>query len=539
MTSNLITDLKPHLALVTGASGGIGRATCLALASLGCSIAVHYHTAEDKATALVKELKDKGVRAEAFKADLTNYDEVRSLHTEVVSSLGHPTILFNNAGLTLKSGIKKITEISIDEFEHTWKANCGSAFLMTQLCLPEMEKRGWGRVIFCSSVAGSSKSALHGLVHWLAGAYATSGVTINGVAPALIQETTMLPGNNEELAKKIPIGRLGFPDEVAETVLWMVKTGSTPPPLQSSKPDQAFTATSTSADISHHAFPAMQLSITLLSILLSLLSLGFTLPSNRTRFGLIGHELQNEPPAQSDLTTLNVETSTEAPNRLPTTGTLSHTVTRVHTVIETIRTTATIQACTEETSMCLHTHSANGSDIVHTRPCAPTGMPLAPSSSNNSAVADSVPMCAHTHTESGTAVFSHTIACSLIGGFQDKWQTEEPAFTPTTCKTCTTLTSTITQVESGVTSLATTTKTINPVCPTCDWSIVRETYTVRGPLNTITYTTEVWRTPQTTAPALAPGTPMTTISLVLPNISKTVYFTRPADPSSAPGSESA
>lgn len=188
MASNLTTDLRPHLALVTGASGGIGKSTCLALAALGCSIAVHYHSSEDKATDLVKELTDKGIRAEAFKADLTKYDEVcrrisritphfinpavsrslshlhnktlaynhqvRKLHAAVVSTLGHPTILFNNAGLTLKSGIRKITDISIEDFEHTWKANCGSAFLMTQLCLPEMEKQGWGRVIFCSSVAG-------------------------------------------------------------------------------------------------------------------------------------------------------------------------------------------------------------------------------------------------------------------------------------------------------------------------------------------------------------------------------------------------
>ncbi len=75
--SILLTDLRPHLALVTGASGGIGKATCLALASMGCSIAVHYHSSGDKATALVEELKQKGVRAEAFKANLTNYDEVQ------------------------------------------------------------------------------------------------------------------------------------------------------------------------------------------------------------------------------------------------------------------------------------------------------------------------------------------------------------------------------------------------------------------------------------------------------------------------------
>lgn len=77
MPSNLTTDLRPHLALVTGASGGIGKATCLALADLGCSIAVHYYSSEDKATALLKELKEKGVRAEVFKADLTDYDQVR------------------------------------------------------------------------------------------------------------------------------------------------------------------------------------------------------------------------------------------------------------------------------------------------------------------------------------------------------------------------------------------------------------------------------------------------------------------------------
>lgn len=74
--SVLVTDLRPHLALVTGASGGIGKATCRSLATLGCPIAVHYHSSTEAANALVEELKGKGVKAEAFKADLSKYDEV-------------------------------------------------------------------------------------------------------------------------------------------------------------------------------------------------------------------------------------------------------------------------------------------------------------------------------------------------------------------------------------------------------------------------------------------------------------------------------
>ncbi|OAP54724.1 hypothetical protein AYL99_11172 [Fonsecaea erecta] len=233
----LTTDLSSHLALVTGATGGIGKATCLALAHLKCSIAVHYHSASDTAESLVAQLKGMNVRASAFRADLSSYDETRALHASVVRELGHPTILFNNAGSTMGlSRIKDVSEVSVEDFEKTWRANCGTAFLLTQLCLPKMIEAGWGRVLFCSSVAGftggvvgphyaSSKSALHGLVHWLAGAYAKSGVTINGVAPALIEETKMLPGGSSELSAKIPIGRLGKPEEIAETVLWIVKTG--------------------------------------------------------------------------------------------------------------------------------------------------------------------------------------------------------------------------------------------------------------------------------------------------------------------------
>jgi 3-oxoacyl-[acyl-carrier protein] reductase len=202
-----LNDLSSHLALITGCTGGIGQATSRSLAALHCSIAVHYNSASQDANNLVTELRDKyDVRAETFQADLSSYDGTRSLHKAIVEKMGHPTILFNNAGTTgPKTGVKTLDEISVESFESTWRTNCGSAYLLTQLCLPAMVEAKFGRVIFCSSVAGftggvvgphyaSSKAALHGLVHWLAGYYAKTGVTVNGVAPALIEDTKMLPG---------------------------------------------------------------------------------------------------------------------------------------------------------------------------------------------------------------------------------------------------------------------------------------------------------------------------------------------------------
>ena len=150
----LVTDLRGRLALVTGATGGIGSATCRALALLGCSVAIHYNSAASAAQDLIIELRKQNVAAECFQADLSEYNNVRLLHKQVTEKMGSPNILFNNAGITVKHGVKDIAEVSIEMFENTWRANCGSAFLLTQLCLPDMETVGWGRVIFCSSVAG-------------------------------------------------------------------------------------------------------------------------------------------------------------------------------------------------------------------------------------------------------------------------------------------------------------------------------------------------------------------------------------------------
>lgn len=157
----LTTDLSSHLALVTAATGGIGKATSLALGRLGCSVAVHYNSAADTAASLVSTLQSMGVRAASFRADLRSYAETRDLHAAVVAEMGHPTILFNNAGLTMgKIGVKDIGEVSVDEFEANWRANCGTGFLLTQLCMPKMVEGRWGRVVFCSSVAGFTGGAV-------------------------------------------------------------------------------------------------------------------------------------------------------------------------------------------------------------------------------------------------------------------------------------------------------------------------------------------------------------------------------------------
>lgn len=237
MTSQDSKSLKGKLALITGCTGGIGYATAIALGRLGCSIAVHYNSAEAKANELVKELEANhpDVKAVAFQADLSGYEGVKKLHGDVVRVLGHPDVLFNNAGV-LGGAIGpngNIQDVSVETFETTWRTNTGTAFLMTQLCLPSMEERKWGRIVFNSSVAAgtggvvgphyaSSKSAMHGLLHWIASRYAKDGITCNAVAPALIVETTMMANPSEELGKRIPIGRFGLPHEVASVVELLV-----------------------------------------------------------------------------------------------------------------------------------------------------------------------------------------------------------------------------------------------------------------------------------------------------------------------------
>ncbi|THG92474.1 hypothetical protein EW026_g8437, partial [Hermanssonia centrifuga] len=147
--------IKMGVVIKEGCTGGIGQATAKALAQQGCSIAVHHSSdaSKSKAQDLIAELtQHEGVRAAAFQADLSTYENTKSLYDEVVKRLGHPDILFGNHGATKKTigPTGDIGDISPELFEETWKLNTGTNFYLAQLCIPHMETQKWGRIIFTS-----------------------------------------------------------------------------------------------------------------------------------------------------------------------------------------------------------------------------------------------------------------------------------------------------------------------------------------------------------------------------------------------------
>jgi 3-oxoacyl-[acyl-carrier protein] reductase len=221
--------LEGRVALVTGASRGIGRAVALALAEAGAQVAVNYVSAKAEAEAVVGAIRAQGHKAIPIGADVSMSDAVARMVRTTETELGLIDVLVNNAGIGLRRGLDDLTEA---DFDRTIAVNLKSVFLCTQAVLPGMRARHWGRIVNISSGAArgagavgahynASKAGMEGLTRGYAARLAREGVTVNAVAPSLI-ETDMTSSFARDSAARIPVGRLGTSEEVAQAVLMVI-----------------------------------------------------------------------------------------------------------------------------------------------------------------------------------------------------------------------------------------------------------------------------------------------------------------------------
>jgi 3-oxoacyl-[acyl-carrier protein] reductase len=213
-------QLAGKVALITGASRGIGAASAIALADAGCNVAINYLRSREEAESVAAEVRSRGAHACVVQADVSQPDEVNRLVAAVEQEL-NPT--------------KPLAELTLADWTETISANLTSAFLVSQAVLPGMRRRQWGRLIFLSSVAAqtggvvgphyaASKAGMLGLMHSYSSLLAREGITSNAIAPALI-ETDMIRNNKSIRPDLLPIGRFGQADEVARAVVLLATTG--------------------------------------------------------------------------------------------------------------------------------------------------------------------------------------------------------------------------------------------------------------------------------------------------------------------------
>jgi 3-oxoacyl-[acyl-carrier protein] reductase len=220
-----------QVAIVTGASRGIGRSIAISLARAGAYVVVNYRQSKAAADDVVAQIHQMGSRAIAVQADVTEPADVDSL-VAAAAELGVPRILVNNAGIGIS---QLLMDTTLEEWESLMKSNLTAPFLCAKAVLPHMVRAEYGRIINISSIWGlsggsfevaysASKGGLIAFTKALAKEVARSGITVNAVAPGAI-ETDMLwnlsPEEKRELAEETPVGRLGHPDDVAHAVLFL------------------------------------------------------------------------------------------------------------------------------------------------------------------------------------------------------------------------------------------------------------------------------------------------------------------------------
>jgi 3-oxoacyl-[acyl-carrier protein] reductase len=218
--------------VVTGGSRGIGKSIALELASKGANVVVNYTKNIESAEAVVREIKAMGVSGMAIKADVSNNAEVENLVNEVLNTFGSIDILVNNAGITRDNLIIRMTEKDFDDVINT---NLKGAFICTKAVSKVMIKQKAGKIINISSVVGiignagqsnyaAAKAGLIGFTKSMAKELAKRGINVNAVAPGFIETdmTSKLPEKvKEEFINNIPLTRIGKPQDIAKTVLFL------------------------------------------------------------------------------------------------------------------------------------------------------------------------------------------------------------------------------------------------------------------------------------------------------------------------------
>ena len=223
-----MTDLSKRVALVTGGSRGIGRAVAISLAEAGAGVAVNFLEQSAAADSVVKAIRDKGGKAIAVRADVSQAAEVARMMAEVERALGPVDVLVNNAGVGLVRTVDDLTEA---DFDVTIAVNLKSVFLCTQAVIPGMRQRQWGRIVNISSGAArgaggvgphynASKAGMEGMTRGYAARLVKDGITVNAVAPSLI-ETDMVTAVASSAAR-IPLGRFGKPEECVKIVMMLL-----------------------------------------------------------------------------------------------------------------------------------------------------------------------------------------------------------------------------------------------------------------------------------------------------------------------------
>jgi 3-oxoacyl-[acyl-carrier protein] reductase len=226
-----MSQLLNHIALVTGASRGIGRSIAIALATAGADIAVNYRKQQAAAAEVCCEIQRLGRRAIPVQADVSLSLDVERLVSFVERGLGPVDILVNNAGITQ---VKHFAELNERDWDEMLRVNLKSAFLVTNRVLPGMRQRRWGRIINLSSVAAqtggvigphyaASKAGLIGLTHSYAALLAKEGITANAIAPALIA-TDMVASNPNASPDRLPVGFFGSPDEIGRVAALLAES---------------------------------------------------------------------------------------------------------------------------------------------------------------------------------------------------------------------------------------------------------------------------------------------------------------------------